>query len=170
MFSRLFSYVHQFKVASPPFGSILFLTLFILKTVSGDFCFGFFSWLIFPQAPEYNIRVISNFFKISRWYSHVKVHHRYQQHRWQIMGTITYCLLLKVNLKKKIIYMLTLLPKSIQNKIIKLFWLKFFSICYRCQRHWWCNLNCEYLCEISKKNWNRPNSILRGLGETDLWK
>jgi hypothetical protein len=36
---------------------------FLIKgTVSRDFCFRFFSWIIFPQAPENNIRVISNFF------------------------------------------------------------------------------------------------------------
>jgi hypothetical protein len=27
------------------------------------FCFRFFSWIIFPQAPENNFRVISNFFQ-----------------------------------------------------------------------------------------------------------
>jgi hypothetical protein len=37
-----------------------------------------------PQAPENNIRVISNFFKNSRRYLKAKVHHRYHRHRRQI--------------------------------------------------------------------------------------
>ncbi len=48
------------------------------------FCFWFFSWISFPPAPEYPIRTVSNFFENSRRYSQVKVHHRYQRHRWQI--------------------------------------------------------------------------------------
>jgi hypothetical protein len=48
------------------------------------FCFRFFSWITFPQAPDYNIRIISNFFENSGRYSQVKVHHWCQQHRWQI--------------------------------------------------------------------------------------
>ncbi len=38
----------------------------------------------FPPAPEYSIKSVSNFFENSRRYSRVKVHHRYQRHRWQI--------------------------------------------------------------------------------------
>ncbi len=48
------------------------------------FCFRFFSWITFPQAPDNNIRFISIFFDNSRRYSQVKVHHRCQRHRWQI--------------------------------------------------------------------------------------
>ncbi len=48
------------------------------------FCFRFFSWITFPQAPDNNIRIISNFFENLRRYSQVKVHHRCQRHRWQI--------------------------------------------------------------------------------------
>ncbi len=49
------------------------------------FCFWFFSWITFPQAPDNNTRIIiSNFFENSRRYSQVKVHHRCQRHRWQI--------------------------------------------------------------------------------------
>ncbi len=48
------------------------------------FCFRFFSWITFPQAPDNNIRIISNFFENSRRYSQVKVHHRCQWHVWQI--------------------------------------------------------------------------------------
>jgi hypothetical protein len=48
------------------------------------FCFRFFSWIIFPHAPENNTRVVSNFFQSSRRYWQVKEHHRYQRQRWQI--------------------------------------------------------------------------------------
>ncbi len=48
------------------------------------FCSWFFSWISFPTATEYPIRTVSNFFERSRRYSQVKVHHRYQWHRWQI--------------------------------------------------------------------------------------
>ena len=52
-------------------------------TVSRDFlCLWFFSWISFPQAPEYTIRAVSNFF--SGRYLQLKVDHRYQRHRWQI--------------------------------------------------------------------------------------
>ncbi len=53
-------------------------------TVSREFCFRFFSWITFPQVPKNDIKVISNFFENSRRYSQVKVHHRYQRHRWHI--------------------------------------------------------------------------------------
>ncbi len=52
------------------------------------FCFRFFSWIIFPQAPDFNIRIILNFFENSRRYSQVKVHYRCQRHRWQIAAGI----------------------------------------------------------------------------------
>ncbi len=33
------------------------------------FCFWFFSWISFPQAPDYTVRAVSNFFENSRRYS-----------------------------------------------------------------------------------------------------
>ncbi len=42
-----------------------------------------------------------------------------QQHWEKIMGTISDCLHLKANLKKKIIFKLTLLPKGVQTKYLK---------------------------------------------------
>ncbi len=47
-----------------------------------DFCF--FSWISFPQAPEYTNRAVSNFNENSRRYSQLKVHHRCRWHRWQM--------------------------------------------------------------------------------------
>ena len=50
------------------------LFAFLLKgTVSRDFCFWFFSWISFPQASDYTIRAVSNFFEISRRFSQLKV-------------------------------------------------------------------------------------------------
>jgi hypothetical protein len=46
------------------------------------FCFWFFSWIIFLQAPDYTIRVVSSFFKNSMRYSQLKVCHWCQRHRW----------------------------------------------------------------------------------------
>ena len=51
------------------------------------FCFCFFSWISFPQASDYNIRAVSNFFENSRRYSQLKVCHRCQRHRWQMAKT-----------------------------------------------------------------------------------
>ncbi len=101
------------------------------------FCFRFFPWIIFPQVPENNIRIISNFFENSRRYSQVKVHHRCQQHRWQIchrykqnrwqiMGTISGCRHLKVNLKAKIYIYINSTTQRCPNKIIKIFLLEDF--------------------------------------------
>ncbi len=48
------------------------------------FCFWFFSWISFPQASDYTIRAVSNFFENSRRYLQLKVCHRCQRHRWQM--------------------------------------------------------------------------------------
>ncbi len=53
------------------------------------FCFWFFSWISFPQAPEYTIMAVSNFFENSRRYSQLKVDHRYQRHRRQILPPVS---------------------------------------------------------------------------------
>ncbi len=84
------------------------------------FCFRFFSWIIFPQAPENNTKVISNFFKNSWKYLQVKgttgsmtpvanvprvsttpvewhqrqICHRYQQHQRQILPPVPLVLLM----------------------------------------------------------------------------
>jgi hypothetical protein len=62
--------------------------VFCIPSLKGQcheiFCFWFFSWSSFPQAPEYTIRAVSNIFENSRRYSQLKVDHRYQRHRQQI--------------------------------------------------------------------------------------
>ncbi len=50
----------------------------------GIFDFRFSTWISFPQAPDYSIGAVSNFFENSRRYSQLKVHHRCRWHRWQM--------------------------------------------------------------------------------------
>ncbi len=82
-----------------------------------------------------------------------QIYHRCHWHRWQILGTISGCIHLKVNLKAKIytVYIYPLLPKGDQIKLLKFFLLKIFSIFHRCRWHRWQTLSCEYLREFSKK-------------------
>ena len=72
------------------------------------------------------------------------------------MATISGCRHLKVNLKAKFIYMLTLLPKGVQTKLLKCFRLKVFSI----------ELELRISPRIFENIRNSPNGIIRGLGET----
>ncbi len=65
-------------------------------TVSQDFCFRFFLWIIFLQAPECNIGVILNCFKNSQRYLPVKVHHRYLRDRQHILLPVPLVLLILV--------------------------------------------------------------------------
>ncbi len=51
-------------------------------TVPRDLRLLVFSLISFPQAPEYTIRAVSNFFKNLRNYSQLKVHHRCRWHLW----------------------------------------------------------------------------------------
>ncbi len=53
------------------------------------FDFWFFSWISFPQAPEYITGAFSNFFENSRRYSQLMVHHRCRWHRWQMKKIFT---------------------------------------------------------------------------------
>ncbi len=71
--------------------------------MSWDFLLQVLSWIIFPQASEKNIRIISNFFENSRRYSQVNGH---QRHRWQGVSSLILCpsrgtvpLILKMNRK-----------------------------------------------------------------------
>ncbi len=119
------------------------------------FCFRFFSWITFPQAPENNIKVISNFFKNSlanqgappvsmtpvanfdTSSAFVVDTGGKQWEQYQAADT------LKWTWMQKFIYMLTVLPKGVQTKLLKFFCLKIFSICHRCCWHWWCTLSSE---------------------------
>ncbi len=51
------------------------------------FCFWLFSWISFPQASDYTIRVVTNFFENSLRNSQLKVCHRCRWHRRQMEKT-----------------------------------------------------------------------------------
>ncbi len=192
------------------------------------FCFRFFSWITFPQAPDTNIRIISNFFENSQRYSQVKVHHRcrrhrqqnfatsspcvvdsggkfatgvndtggkfaagvndaggklprYQRHRrqichrchwhrWQIIGTISGCIHMKVNLKVKIYIYVSSTTQRWPNKIIKNFLIEDF---FHLPPVSWtpvANLELRISPRIFEKIRNGLIVILWGWGETDSWK
>ncbi len=80
---RLYIYIHFTELLKPISHS--YNTTVLLKGQCHEiFCFWFFSCISFPQAPEYTIRAVSNFFENLRRYSQLKVDHRYQRHRGQI--------------------------------------------------------------------------------------
>ncbi len=107
--------------------------------------------LLTPVAnlPLVSTTPVANCHRYQRHWRQIR--HRCRWHRWQIMGTISGCRHLKVNLKAEIYRYVNLLPKGSQTKLLKVFWLKIFSICHRCRRHRWCTLSRENLCEFSKK-------------------
>ncbi len=182
--------------------NILFSTLFFLFVIAWQlslkgqyheiFCFRFFSWIILPQAPDNNIRIISNFFENSRRYSQVKVHHRCQRRRCQIatgindagdkfatgvidiggkiIGTISGCRHLKVNLKAKIYIYVSSTTQKWPNKIIKFFLIEDFFHLPPVSLTPVANLELRISPRICEKIWNGLDGILRGWGETDLWK
>ncbi len=76
-------------------------------------------------------------------------------YRWQMMGTVSDYLHLKVKLKEKFDLMLTLLSKRCPNKIIKTFLI-------------FHDLELRIFPRIFEKN--GPTGICRGLGVTDSWK
>ncbi len=131
-------------------------------TMSRDFCLWFFSWISFPPAPEYSSRTVSNFFESSQRYPQVKVHHRNQRHRWQIMGTIGGCRHLKVNVN--------ITTKRCPNKIIKIFLIDYFFHLLPVSTTTVVHLELRIYPWIFRKIWNDPIGVLRGLGETDSWK
>ena len=132
------------------------------------FCFWFFSWISFPQAPEYTIRAVSNFFRGDicssrlttgindtggkfatgindtggKFATGVNDTGGKQWEQYQAADT------LKWTWRQKFVYMLSLLSKGVPTKLLKFFWLKIFFIC---QRHRWSTLSCEYLRKFSKK-------------------
>ncbi len=81
----------------------------------GTFCFWFFLWINVPPAPEYPIRIVSNFLRkfaeifASQGSPPVSTTpaancHRYQRHRWQTMGTIIKRLTTENELEEKKLY------------------------------------------------------------------
>ncbi len=140
------------------------------------FEFWFFSWISFPQAPEYTIWAVSNFFKNSWRYSQLKVHHRCRWHRWQIekifknIKVILFGHRGEVELFYRYIFAFKLILRSQQPDIVPI-------ICHRYQQlvanlppvslipvvH----LDLQISPRIFEKIRNAPNGILWGRGETD---
>ena len=129
-----------------------------------------FLWISFPQAPEYDIRAVSNFFENSRRYSQLKVCHRCQRHRWQMEKTF------KLQSFNNFVWT----PLGSRVNIYINFCLQ---VHFKVSAAWYC---CHYLPTVSttpvanlelwislqifKKILNGLNGIIRGLGETDSWK
>ncbi len=109
---------------------------FFKGTVPRDFWLRLFSWISFPQAPEYPNMAVLNLFENSQRYLQLKVHHRCRWHRSRF--TI-YC---------RSIFFFKLTLRCKQSDIVP-DW-------YRC-----CILTCEYLCNI-RKICNYSNVIFRG--------
>ncbi len=131
--------------------------------MSRDFSLLVFSWIGFPQAPEYPTRAVSNFFENLRKYSQLKVDYRYQRHwwqichwyqqqLWQILPPVSLVLLIPVaNLPQvSTIPAANLLPVSttlVAN--CHRYQRHRRQICHRCQPHWWQTMGlisgCRYL-------------------------
>ncbi len=136
------------------------------------FCFWFFSWIIFPRAPEYSIKTISNFFENSRRYSQLKVCHRCRWHQWQMekifnqknfnnfvrspLGSrgniyINFCHQVHRCLQPDIVPIICHRCQRHRWQICRRCRWYRWKICHRCRWHWWWTLICEYLREFSKK-------------------
>ncbi len=89
------------------------------------FCF----WFFFPPAQEYPIRTVSNFFENSRTYKQVKVHHRYQRHRWQI------CHRCQRHRQQNCFWYQLHRRRILPPVSLVLFYR--WKICHRCQCHRW---------------------------------
>ncbi len=101
--------------------------------------------------PQLQLVVLIQVASCHRYQRHRRqICHQCERHRWQIIGTISGCRHLKVNLKAKINIYVNSTTQRCPNKTITIFLIKDFSICRRCQRHRWCTLSFEYLREFRK--------------------
>ncbi len=135
------------------------------------FNFWFFSWISFPQAPEYTIRVVSNFFKNSQRYSQLKVHHRCRWHWWQMEKIFNHKSfkylfghLWEVELTYRFIFAFKFTLRSQQPDIVPI-------IGHRCHWHrcrWYrcAPLTCKYLRKFLK---NSKQSFWDTLGLGGNW-
>ncbi len=97
------------------------------------FCFWFSSWTSSPQASDYTIRAVSNFFENSWRYSQLKVCHRCHWHRWQMEKTF----------KQKNVYNFVWTPLGSRvNKYVNFC----FQVHFKVSAAWYC---CHYLPPVS---------------------
>ncbi len=108
----------------------------------------------FPQTPEYTIRAVSNFFKNSRTYSQLKMHHRCRWHWWQMGETFIIKILIilfghlwEVELTYRYIFAFKF---TLVANLPPCCWYR-WQFCHRCCWYQWCTLTCEYLREFLKK-------------------
>ncbi len=91
-------------------------------------------------------------------------------HRWQIMGTVSGCRHLKVNLKAKIYIYAYSTTQRFPNKIIKIFQFEDFCHLPPVSTAPVVHLELRISPRIFEKIRNGPIGILRDLGESDSWK
>ncbi len=132
------------------------------------FCLRFFSWITFTQAPDNNIRIISNFFENSLRYSQVKVHHRCQRHRRQILPPVPLVLLTPVeNLPPVSTIPAASLPPVLLTPVAN----NWNNIRLQTPesdtggKPWAANISANFQKNSKRSLWNTL-----GLGETDSWK
>ena len=106
-------------------------------SVTRFFASDFFPWIRFPQASDYTIRAVSNFFENSRRYSQLKVHHRCRWHRWQMakmFKQIIFIYFVWTPLSSRVNMYITFCFKfnlrCLQPDIVPI-------ICHRCRWHRW---------------------------------
>ncbi len=89
------------------------------------FCLRFFSWITNESnLPPVSTTPVANCHRYQR--HRRQICHRCQRHRWQIMGTISGCRHLKVNLKTEIYMYVNSTSQRCPNKIIKILLLEYF--------------------------------------------
>ncbi len=111
----------------------------ICKRLKGQcheiFCFWFFSWTSFPQASDYTIRVVSNFFENSRRSSRFATGVNDTGGKWKKPSSRKILIILfghlwVVELTHIYIFAFKFTLRWLQPDIVA-------SICHRCQRHRW---------------------------------
>ncbi len=108
-------------------------------------------------------------FRLCYWHWR-QICHRCCWHWWQIMGTLSGCRHLKVNLKAKIYINVNSSTQRYPNKIIKIFLIEDFFHLPPLSTTPMVHVELHISPQIVEKIWNGSNDILRGLGETDSWK
>ncbi len=112
------------------------------------FDFWFFSWISFPEAFEYTITVISNFFENSRRYSRLKVHHRCQRHRWQMEKIF----------KQKNFYNFVWAPLGSRGNIYVNFCLQ---VHFKVSAAWYCSHSNLLAVSLIRRSWHRQQICRR---------
>jgi hypothetical protein len=165
------------------------------RAVSQDFLRHIFWWISFPKLLQVSNYSHFEFFKISRKYSHLKVHHRCCWHQWQLenifkqksfKNLVWTPLCSRDNIKINFSFSFTLRCKY--SDVVPIMWHQYrwhqFQICRRFQQQQWYRrenlppvslyIGAPWLENISEnfpKIRNDPNVVFRFFwGEDDSWK